>query len=91
MAAWLSKQGQQEYDDPEEELDDFYDVEMSWRVFVFMEQTQGDDWQWLPKLYPGGLLSFPDTMMHDLMNWKRMKEIVSEMLKPAQAEQRGEE
>ena len=91
MAAWLTSKDKDESDDPEDDLDDLHEPEMAWELFKFMDNTQGDDWQWLPHLFPGGLLSMPAWAMHDLMVLKRAKEITTDMLKPARPEQRGEE
>lgn len=52
------------------EFAEFYDLEGSWRTFVWMETTRDEygNWRHLPKA--GGVLDQPEALMDDLQRWK---------------------
>ena len=80
MIAWLSEPEEDPNADEEEGIDDLIDPERAWAVFRFMENTQGDSWQWLPN--KGGILDQDYALWHDLMVLRRAKDIVADMMAP---------
>jgi len=80
MTAWLTQDDESNEIEPEETLDDLYEPELAWAVFKFIENTQGEAWQWLPM--GGGILDQSEPLWHDLMVLMKAKKIVKDMLKP---------
>lgn len=80
MTAWLTRNDESNEEEPEETLDDLYEPELAWNVFMFIENTQGEAWQWLPM--GGGILDQAESLWHDLMVLMRAKKVVKDMLQP---------
>lgn len=89
MVAWLTRDEESQDIEPDEALDDLYEPELAWAVFKFIENTQGEAWQWLPM--GGGLLDQPESLWHDLMVLERAKGVVKDMLKPSVKPPAGED